>query len=497
MIKKIWKNSTTQQWFLPIGILCILMVGLLSQFSVTGRMAESRRTESEILVETQNCAEILGNFYNSALKSSDTIANYIAKQSKTDLDVKALLEAICESTDAYDAVYIGTDGMGFNKNGEAVDLSNEMYYQSARLYNKDMFYTAKGTNGQASIATFSAVKKDEVTEGLILCYYDSTAFGNLLSGKFTNTDAFFLLMEANGNTIFKTGTGAETSGLCASSANYIEYLRSVGDNKQSADNFYVDTRSKSKDMEYFKANGEERGLFYVPTGASNFYLVVGINKSYIESCAHANWAANSTIVWEILAAMIALVAIVLGLNISIRMKEKERSRELANKADTDQLTNLSNKMATERKIKEYMAEHPNQLCMLLVLDVDNFKKVNDTMGHAFGDEVLCMVAARVRSEFRITDIVGRTGGDEFTIFLCNMKEKANIKTEAKRMERLFWDFQVGDYVKYSVTASIGAAIFPSDATSFEELYKNADAALYKAKNRGKNQLAFYADEWEN
>ncbi len=76
-----------------------------------------------------------------------------------------------------------------------------------------------------------------------------------------------------------------------------------------------------------------------------------------------------------------------------------------------------------------------------------------------------------------------------------MKEEAIIKKEAKRLENFFRGFQAGSYVKYSATASIGAAVYPKDAQSFEDLYKAADQAMYVAKKKGKNQLAFYGEEY--
>ena len=82
-------------------------------------------------------------------------------------------------------------------------------------------------------------------------------------------------------------------------------------------------------------------------------------------------------------------------------------------------------------------------------------------------------------------------------FLKNIKDDDLILKEGKRVENFFRNFQAGDYVKYSVTASIGAAVYPRDAKDFEELYKAADHALYLAKRRGKNQLAFYGSEKEN
>ena len=99
----------------------------------------------------------------------------------------------------------------------------------------------------------------------------------------------------------------------------------------------------------------------------------------------------------------------------------------------------------------------------------------------------------ISSLFRVTDIIGRTGGDEFTIFLKFLKSDENTLKEARKLVQFFKDFTAGEYVKYSATASIGAAVFPENGSDFDSLYKAADKALYKAKQRGKNQLAFYDD----
>ena len=101
--------------------------------------------------------------------------------------------------------------------------------------------------------------------------------------------------------------------------------------------------------------------------------------------------------------------------------------------------------------------------------------------------------SKIGTVFRVSDIIGRVGGDEFIIFLKHLKSDTNAVTEAKKLENFFAGFMVGDYVKYSVCASIGAAVYPEHGADFESLYKAADKALYKAKQRGKNQLAFFDD----
>ncbi|HBI59824.1 MAG TPA: diguanylate cyclase, partial [Lachnospiraceae bacterium] len=116
-----------------------------------------------------------------------------------------------------------------------------------------------------------------------------------------------------------------------------------------------------------------------------------------------------------------------------------------------------------------------------------------TMGHAFGDEVLRSLGIQIGAIFRASDIIGRVGGDEFMVFLKDIPNDEAILKEAKKVEAFFKSFQAGEYVKYKATASIGVAIFPQEGNDFETLYKAADQGLYKAKKRGKNQLAFYKD----
>ena len=209
-----------------------------------------------------------------------------------------------------------------------------------------------------------------------------------------------------------------------------------------------------------------------------------VAKQYESILARLSW---------IVVVFVLFVVVITVLNIIEIYAESRNTEDLKDKADTDQLTGLKNKLATEREIKEYIDNNPDALGMMFLIDIDNFKKINDTMGHAFGDEVLRELGRHIGINFRVSDIIGRTGGDEFMVFLENLKEEQNCLREAQKLIYFFRHFQVGDYVKYSVTASIGAAVFPAHGTDFETLYKAADAAVYKSKKRGKNQLSFYDD----
>lgn len=241
-------------------------------------------------------------------------------------------------------------------------------------------------------------------------------------------------------------------------------------------------------------NNEAEYVYMVPVGNYQALVVLCVDKAIVET---GNTKASLNI-RNMLITMSGIIGGFLVLLLIVTFINKARfnleSEDLKNKADTDQLTDLYNKMATERLIKEYMdGEGADKVSMLFLLDVDNFKKINDTMGHAFGDEVLQSLGHQIKAWFRVNDIIGRIGGDEFMIFIKDVKNEEVIKREGSRIMQFFEGFQVGDYTKYSPTASIGGAVFPTDAKDFESLYKAADKAVYKSKKAGKNRVSFYSD----
>ena len=124
------------------------------------------------------------------------------------------------------------------------------------------------------------------------------------------------------------------------------------------------------------------------------------------------------------------------------------------------------------------------------MDIDDFKKVNDTLGHSVGDDVIRCVAKRIFGVFRHTDIVARYGGDEFVVFVNGIAKEDLVK----RLKQLRDGFQFpyrNETVEYPVSGSIGAALFPEAGTHYREILDHADYALYTAKRQGKNQFVLY------
>ncbi len=174
-------------------------------------------------------------------------------------------------------------------------------------------------------------------------------------------------------------------------------------------------------------------------------------------------------------------------NINEEKLEEERLKE---KAFIDPLSKVYNRATAVEKIEEALAVRASDReCALIVLDIDNFKNINDTYGHIYGDAVIAMVAGGIKSTLDPKDIMGRFGGDEFFAFIDNAeKEALERKVEAIRLA--VFKMRVDAEDENDISCSIGVAT-GKGGDEYEELFRKADSALYKAKENGKNRFEYF------
>ena len=183
-----------------------------------------------------------------------------------------------------------------------------------------------------------------------------------------------------------------------------------------------------------------------------------------------------------------------GLNQEIALRQKVE-KQLRYKATHDYLTGLPNRVLLFDRMKQafaFEARH-NTLIALMILDLDNFKNINDTMGHLSGDILLKKVAAELQKCIRQYDTVGRLGGDEFVIIINDANTIQDIITFVDKIQAVFQEpFDVLGQKTY-VTTSIGVAVYPLHGSTIETLMKKADMAMYVAKKDGRNTFRFFSD----
>lgn len=168
--------------------------------------------------------------------------------------------------------------------------------------------------------------------------------------------------------------------------------------------------------------------------------------------------------------------------------------ELQRLAYYDSLTGLANRTLFKERLEEELdrCDRFEQHCAVLFLDLDRFKLINDTMGHAAGDELLIEVSQRIQQSLRTTDTFARMGGDEFTLLLPNIRNTDAVAHVAQNIIRLLNNpVRVGGE-EVRLGGSIGIAIYPEDGDNLETMTRHADTAMYEAKANGRNQYHFYS-----
>ena len=181
---------------------------------------------------------------------------------------------------------------------------------------------------------------------------------------------------------------------------------------------------------------------------------------------------------------------------AVALASAEREEALYRQAHYDELTGLPNRQLLKDRLEQQIvqARREEQVGALLYLDLDRFKEINDIHGHSVGDVVLTQAAERISGEIRESDTVARLGGDEFVVVMPHVHSERQLRLTANRLlECLSESFSVRGH-NHFVSASIGIVMFPDDGDSVETLLKNADVAMYRAKEAGRARFEFFSQK---
>ena len=184
--------------------------------------------------------------------------------------------------------------------------------------------------------------------------------------------------------------------------------------------------------------------------------------------------------------------------LQLAMERQRQERKLRHRACYDPLTGVLNQSEVRTHLGKAIgnAVRAERLGAAMVIDLDNFKSINDTYGHAAGDAVLRTVAKRLQATVRVGDSVGRMGGDEFVVVLEGVGTREHAAAAARKTSDAVRFALNVDHAVVAVSASIGIALFPAQASDPHNLLKLADQAMYAAKRKGKGRYCFYSEEGE-
>lgn len=268
-----------------------------------------------------------------------------------------------------------------------------------------------------------------------------------------------------------------------------KYIKKIGISRTSCSNIFIDYSEKEVFSDDIRTFLQQSAIPYLLLQYYNGKKETTSEYRYLLPSGKYTWVkAITNFMHDTATGDIKAITFVKDIN-----EEKKYNIELQYKAERDSLTGIYNKGMTEKLIIEHLCNSlPSTKGALLIIDIDNFKAINDNFGHIFGDELLCNLSQKLSDLFRNDDIVGRIGGDEFIVFLKNVSTPEIIRNKSEEICKTFSiTYTTTDNKEYKISISIGIAIFPENGNTFKELYKNADTALYVAKNKGKNVYIFY------
>lgn len=477
-------RSSVLQWLIPTGIMMVVVVAMLLSFSAKSNKEAETAVSKTLIASTEGYGERFLHELQKVGKVGETAGEIFEKIGTDDSTrMKEMLGIAAKCADVKKAIYSTRDGQAVDQTGTSIDVGQEPWFAEALVGEFPYVYVS----AEQSVVVTERIGQN-AEQGYLMLYYPMERFADMLLQSGYDSTSFLAVVDLEGNILGVSG--AETN-ACVQGGNIFSAIEA--ENRENARTIRNRLNNSARGSVDIQTGKQRHVLTSVPLGTNRWSLILGVSEAYAER--QANYVRKNTrdMVFALALTIAVFFCVVMVINIVGKIRSNKKKKELEDKADTDLLTGLNNKLATERKIKDYMAKYPDKQAMMFMVDIDNFKKINDTMGHAFGDEVLRSLGTQIGAVFRASDIIGRVGGDEFMVFLKDVGTDEAILKEARKMETFFKHFQAGEYVKYKATASIGVAVFPQEGNDFETLYKAADQGVYKAKKRGKNQLAFYRD----
>lgn len=234
-------------------------------------------------------------------------------------------------------------------------------------------------------------------------------------------------------------------------------------------------------------------IFSSPDGSSKGFIADRIKRHANQSPAYEEKLSNGRwiLINERPTSQQRTVSIITDIT-----AQKEIQFATKTLAETDSLTGLFNRTRFNEQLKETFNSslENSQMFGVLILDIDFFKSINDTRGHLAGDALLVEVADRLRNCVKPTDIIARLGGDEFAIIVPDIDAQTDLDELANNITNALSEIYKFESIRIQTSASTGIAVFPIHNHSPEDLFKNADIALYKAKEQGRNQYKRYDDD---
>lgn len=469
---------------LPISVLLILILVTLYKFGISSNKTAITIVEDEVAAAaggfSSQIYEDLDNMTRMGIAFRDMI---VALPIEKPINTLPLIGTLAANSQAYMVVYCDTDGVGVTQNGIKVNVEKDELLHPDAGNAPYYAYIQKERIMQAeAVVSVIPVVREGTVSNYILMYYSVSRIKKLFHQNKLFENANFIFSVDNGIVITTEGLKEKPP-----KGTTITQLLKDWEVKTDTDQLQMAINSNKK-IAAFTSQAYNKYVICTPVGINDWYITIGFDKKLYDDLLTREWGNIKKLIDYLLALIITFVIVLIGTMIIMRIIYNNTNKKLLKQANMDLLTGLYNKMATESMIMQYIKDNSRAGGILFILDIDNFKNINDSRGHAEGDAVLKRVGLHLKETYGEHHVVGRIGGDEFIIFIKDILLEQELTEQIKKMKECLQVLSQTEGNVQPCTFSAGASLYPNDAQDFSNLYKAADRALYEAKKNGKNQL---------
>ena len=482
------ENTGSKFYLFSLVIICVLIL-LGTFFWFQNALRENiNQTNYEIMQETAR--QQLFSFETKIQGQLNQLQLYARSYENVDMNdynaVKKLIN-VTEGAGSFHTISIAdsTGKLVNNNNTAAGNILHKDYFKDAIAGNAAVgLKYSDDENAVLEIIYAVPIYQGETINGVLVGseqqsdvneYLMTDSFGGLGASFITDNEGNIILSSANGENM----TGGAT--------NYLNYLSEA--DIDDADSLFSKADEQAN-VHRLRIGNTEYIIIQNPVAFNGWIHILQVDAFFVNSQRTRILNCVLILLLVVLVSVCAVIAVLFHLQAS--------TDRLRKKAERDLLTDLLNKKTFESGVGNILSHHSaDEIGALFIIDLDNFKNINDTMGHMVGDQVLSAVAEEMRETFRQQDYLGRIGGDEFAVYMTfgNIADETEryevIKSRADRLcagigkiaEKLGQDM--------TVSCSIGIALDPEHGTTYEQLYQSADEALYRSKNSGKNKYSIF------
>lgn len=452
-----------------------LVIGISIFFNVVQSSIEKNSRETLITNVTQQSEHL-----NTILNINYSYLNVLAQELSKSEDLFSennisLIKAFMENTDLNRTAIIDSDGNALYDNNVVKNVAHRRYFKESMQGKQSLSDPLESSVDQQTRVILSVpIYKNNQVIGVVGGSYNVTKLGNMLFDDLFDGQGKSFIVDQDGNLITRDKKYEKKHNIKT-----IDNLFDICDEKEVKTDF---NQQESDLIQIQTKKNKSLYLAYSPLKI-NDWMICYIVPVHVAQESYTFIKHYETL----LATFLGLI--VLSLMIYLAHSNSRENKYLIHLSEIDPLTSVFNKETTQKLIDQKLKNH-EQFCFL-ILDVDDFKSVNDNYGHAVGDKVLKNLSDLFKNHFRQTDIVGRIGGDEFIILIKGEHiAESRIQSLLQKVNAL----KIEELQDFKLSISVGMAFAPSNGTTFMELYRHADHALYQTKRTGKNNYKIYKND---